>query len=111
MISVDTVQKIALSFPFAQESVSYGTPSFKVQGKMFARILENSTTMSVNISHDDRHLWVQKDPETFSVPPHFQKYMYMLVNLETVTEEDLKKLLKNGWKRRASKALLALLKS
>ena len=111
MISIDTVRKIALSFPFSQESISYGTPSFKVQGKMFARILEDNKTISVNISHDDRHIWLQKKPDTFSVNPHFEQYTYMIVSLEKVKEEDLKLLLKNAWKRRAPKGLLTLLKS
>ena len=31
--------------PSAEEAVSYGTPSFKVRGKLFARLREDGTLM------------------------------------------------------------------
>ena len=36
-VTFDTVRQIAQTLPGAEESTSYGTPAFKVKGKLFAR--------------------------------------------------------------------------
>lgn len=37
----DTVRRLALALPGVEEGVSYGTPAFRVRGKLLARLRED----------------------------------------------------------------------
>jgi hypothetical protein len=37
-VTYDTVRRLGLALPGAEESTSYGTPALKVKGKLFVRL-------------------------------------------------------------------------
>lgn len=107
MVTLDFIRKFALSLPGVAEGVSYGTVSFKVDGKFMGRILEDGTSMSINIGPDERKAWCLASPSVFTVPEHFEKYDYMVINLDLAKESDVKTLLANAWERRATQSRLS----
>jgi hypothetical protein len=98
------VSEIALSFPGAEASTSYGTPAFKVSKKMFARFKEDGKTLVV-YTHE-REKWMNANPVTFFITDHYKNYPSMLINLATVKKKELQKLLYASWEIRAPKNLL-----
>ncbi|WP_113661397.1 hypothetical protein [Pedobacter nanyangensis] len=68
---------------------------------MLARLKEDAEYLVIFTEEGDK--WMQNDPETFIVTPRYVNYKYMLVNLERMQPEPLKKLLISAWKQRASK--------
>jgi hypothetical protein len=102
----DTVRKLALAFPGAEESTSYGTPAFKVRGKLFVRLHQSGESLVVGIDENDRALRMKADPETYFITDHYLAYPWMLVRLSLVQEDDLRDLLEDSWRRAAPQSLI-----
>lgn len=100
------VRSIALSLPDVEESSSYGTPAFKVKKRQILRLLEDGERIVLNCSELYRHALVEKNPEVFSIPAHYQNYAMVVVRLEAVDPEELKDLLTESWRMVAPKKLL-----
>ena len=99
---------IATELPGVITSRSYGTPSFKVNKKMFARIREDGKTLVVYTN--ERNRWMKQDPDTFFITDHYENYPLMLIDLSRVKKKELQQLLVASWQLRAPKALQKLLK-
>jgi len=95
------VSSIALSFPGAVASTSYGTPAFKVNKKLFARFREDGKTLVVYTA--ERNKWMKKSPATFYITDHYKDHPLMLIDLATVKKKDLEHLLLASWQMRAPK--------
>jgi hypothetical protein len=106
-VTWETVRAIALAFPGTQESTSYGTPAFKVAGKLFVRLREEGDTVVVRIDEADRAMRMQADPNAFFITDHYVPYPWLLVRLSAVSRDDLADLLEESWRLRAPKRLLA----
>ena len=102
----DTVRKLALAFPVAEEGTSYGTPAFKVRGKLFVCLHQSGDSLVVGIDESDRALRMKADPETYFITDHYLAYPWILVRLSLVQEEDLRELLENSWQRAAPQSLV-----
>lgn len=110
MVAIDTVRQIAQSLPKVAESTSYGTLSFKVSGKFLGRILEDGTSMTIHIDPEEREAWHASDPKTFTVPEHYKNYSYMVIELNTANENDVRTLFERAWRARAPKNLVKSMK-
>jgi hypothetical protein len=99
--SWETVRELASALPEAEETTSYGTPSFKVRGKGFARLREDEETLVLWTDADEREALTQGDPETFFVTPHYEDYPMVLVRLSRVDPVELGELLTESWRHRA----------
>lgn len=100
----DKVSSIALGFPGAEASTSYGTAAFKVKGKLFARFKEDGKTLVVYT--EERNRWIKINPVTFFITDHYKNYPAILIDLTTVKKKDLEHLLFVSWQIRAPKNLL-----
>ena len=98
------VSLIALTFPGAEASTSYGTPAFKVKKKLFARFKEDGKTLVVYTNERDK--WMKANPVSFFITDHYKNYPAMLIDLSTVKKKDLEELLYASWQIRAPKSLL-----
>ena len=105
--SFSDVRRIALGLPGVEERPSYGTPGFRVAGKLFARIKEDGVTLVVRTDRDSREALLEANPSTFFVTPHYLGYDMMLIRLSVVTRDELRGQLVAAWKRCASRKLLA----
>jgi hypothetical protein len=90
-------RKLALALPEAAESTSYGTPAFKVRGKLFARLHQDGESLVVRIDKRERVIRMQADPATYFITDHYINYPWILVRLASVSYDDLGELLKDAW--------------
>jgi hypothetical protein len=91
-------RKLALALPDVKESTSYGTPAFKVRGKLFARLHQDGESLVVRIDQRERVMRMQADPVTYYITDHYINYPWILVRLASVSRDDLGELLKEAWK-------------
>jgi hypothetical protein len=106
-VTFETVRQIAQTLPGAEEGTSYGTPAFKVKGKLFARFHQDGEALVVRVDFDEREEMMSADPEKFYITDHYLNYPWMLVRLSKVRPDQLRDLLIASWRRAAPKQLVA----
>jgi hypothetical protein len=114
MISWKAAHKLALSLPEAEESDHFGSPSFRVKGKIFAQLSpqeQGEQRALVKISAADQAALVMSAPDTFSSVPHWGRHGWTFVQLATVEKSVLCDLLLQSWKHVAPKKLAAAYKA
>ena len=101
-ISFDTVLQMGLALPGVEQGTTYGVPSLKVRGKMFAcPAIHKSAepqTLAVRIDFDQRDELMAADPETYYLTDHYVNYPVMLVRLSRVHQDALRDLLLMAWR-------------
>jgi hypothetical protein len=100
-VTFDAVRRLALALPKVQEVFSYGTPGFKVAGKLFARFHQDGEAVVVRIDSKERAMRMRADPHAFFITDHYLNYPWMLVRLSAVRLDDLRDLLQDAWRLRA----------
>jgi hypothetical protein len=108
-ITFDTVREIAKTLPGAEESTSYGTPAFKVKGKLFARQHQDGESLVVGVDFEAREELMNAEPEKFFITDHYLDYPWMLVRMSAVNRDELRDLLIGSWRRVEPKDLTASL--
>jgi hypothetical protein len=93
-VTYDTVRRIGLTLPNAEEGTSYGTPALKVRGQLFVRLHQDLDKIVVKMSFDRREELMAADPETYFITDHYREYEWILVSLSKVPQEALLDLLK-----------------
>lgn len=106
-VTFDTVRRLALALPEAEESTSYGTPAFKVRGKLFVRLHQSGESLVVKIDMNERAMRMRADPETFYITDHYRDYPAILVRMSSVDADDLRELLEEAWRRIAPARVVA----
>lgn len=108
-VTFETVRLMALEMNNVEEGTSYGTPAFKVQGTLFARLREERDSLIVRVSAGQREELIGADPDTYYVTDHYLNYPWVLVRLARVHPDALRDLLRTAWrlasanKRRSSR--------
>ena len=110
-VTFETVRGIALALPGVEEGTTYGSPAYKVQGKLLACIAVHSSaeknSLAVKgIEAEERAAIIAGDPGTFYFTPHYANYPCVLVRLSKVRRETLRGLLEMCWRRTAPKRLV-----
>jgi hypothetical protein len=95
-VTFDEVRKIALALDRVEESTSYGTPAFKIGGKLVARLREDGETLVVGMSRDEREELLAADPDTYYLTDHYLNYPWILVRLPRVHPDALRDLLRGA---------------
>ena len=108
-MTFDDVRSLALSLPKVDESTSYGTPAFKVAGKLLARLHQDGVSLVVKIDPDERAMRMKVDPDTFYITDHYLNYPWILVRIATVDPDDLLELLQDAWRLTAPSKLVSRL--
>ena len=96
---------MALRLPDSVEGPCYGTPGYRVRGKLFARLWEDGKTLVVGVDRDTREALLEANPRAFYLTDHYRPYDWMLVRLPAVTARELEDMLRLAWSRRAPKRL------
>jgi hypothetical protein len=107
MMKFEGVRALALALPGTEEGTSYGTPAFKVKGKLFVRLREDGALVLVLGAIGDREALMAEDPETFYITPHYENYPSVLINLDRIDKKYMAELLEESWRARAPKKLVA----
>ncbi|MBI2149037.1 MAG: MmcQ/YjbR family DNA-binding protein [Acidobacteria bacterium] len=92
---------MGLMLPDVAESTTYGSPSLKVRGKMFACMAIHPSaepnSLGVRIDFDQRAELIAADPETYYVTDHYVNYPAVLVRLSRIRPDALRDLLRMAW--------------
>ena len=108
-MTFDDVRSLALSLPKVDEATSYGTPAFKVAGKLLARLHQDGVSLVVKIDPEERTMRMKVDPDTFYITDHYLNYPWILVRIATVDPDDLLELLQDAWRLTAPSKLVSRL--
>lgn len=102
----ESFRKMALSLPGMIESITYGTPSFKLKDKLLARFHEDGESLVLKMDFETRDFHMQINPDSYYITDHYIKYPFVLVKLYNIDFEELKGHLHRIWRLSASKRLL-----
>lgn len=103
----DEVRDIALALPGVEEGTSYGTPAFKVAGKLLTRLrLEDDSLVLVDIPVDEREMLMAAEPATFHITGHYKDYPSVLARLESLHPGSLANFLERRWRAVVPKKLV-----
>ena len=101
-ITFATVREWARKLPDVEESTSWGSPSLKVRGKMFACMASHKSaepgSLVVLLDFAQRDALVAEEPGIFYFKEHYENYPCVLVRLSKVTPDMLRGLLETGYK-------------
>ena len=103
----DEMREIIMSFPGAEEGVSYGAPAYKVNGKFFTRLRrEDQSVVLTGVSFDERDMLMEAEPATFHTTPHYKDYPSVLARIETLHAGSFRNFLDRKWREIAPKKMI-----
>ena len=102
---VARVRESALALPGVDEGTSYGTPAWRVKGKLFARLHQDGESLVLRASFDQRELLMEKDPRAYFITDHYTNHEMMQVRLSAAKPEAVDELLAESWRHCAPKKL------
>lgn len=103
----DEIKAIAMSFPGAEEGVSYGRPAFKLNGKFFTRLrAEDDSLVLMEIGFDEREMLMEAEPDTFHLTPHYKDYPCVLARIGPLHPGSLRNFLERRFRKIARKAVI-----
>ena len=98
----DAVRRMALALPGVVEGTAYGSPAFRVDGKMFACLAVHRSaepnTLVIRMDLDQRDELIDAEPQTYYLTDHYVDYPCVLVRLARIREDALRDLLLMGWR-------------
>ncbi|MQA97487.1 MAG: MmcQ/YjbR family DNA-binding protein [Streptosporangiales bacterium] len=110
MATVDDVCAIARALPQAVESVSYGTPVFRIRDKTFCSMSRDNSSMGVKVPRDDRPELIEAEPEKFFIQRNDEGFHWVRVRLAAIDDlDELRAILIDSWRQCAPKSLAATL--
>ena len=70
--------------------------------------MPNPDVIAVRIAHDsEKELLIEMDPAVFFTEPHYNGYPAILVRLGAIDADALERILRDAWRLRAPKKLVA----
>lgn len=106
----DEVRQILFSLPGVEDGLTYGEPSFKVQGRFltwFRPQLDDSVVVHLE-TFDERDLLIEQDSRTFHFTDHYRNHPIVLARLATVDPDWLRAVLERRWRKVAPRRLSRL---
>jgi hypothetical protein len=101
-VTVEIARRMALALDHTEEGSSYGTPGFKVDRVLFARLHQNLDAIVVRTDFEQRAELMEADPETYFITDHYLNYEWVLVRLDRVDPDALRDLLRGAWRSAAA---------
>lgn len=92
-LALPTIRRVALALPGVEEGTSYGTPAFRLKGKLIARLHQDGSSIMFKLGFEAREHLIQADPRTFFITEHYRNYPSVLVRLDRLNADDLRGLL------------------
>ena len=103
----DEMDAIVMAFPMAEKGISYGRPSYKVNGKFFTRLRrEDGSVVLMDVSFDEREMLMEAEPATFHFTAHYKDYPCVLARIGDLHPGSLQAFLDRRWRRIAPKKLV-----
>ena len=100
-VTFEVVRTLALALPGAEETKAYGSPAFRLHGKIFAGIPVNKAaepdSLLIRVDFDQRAELIAEAPELYYAPDHYKNYPAVLVRLTRIDADALRDLLRGAW--------------
>jgi hypothetical protein len=97
-LTFDDVRQLARALPDVEDGTTYGSPAFKVAGKMFACLATHKSaepdSLVVCIDFERRDELIAGDPDVYYLKDHYVNYQCVLVRLGRVERDALGDLLR-----------------
>jgi hypothetical protein len=91
-----TVESIGRTLPGVEVTTTWGQPTLKVRGRMFACMASHKSaepnTLVVMMDFADRDALLEDDPDTYYLKDHYVNYPCVLVRLSRVQSDALRDL-------------------
>ena len=101
-LDLRAVRRIALALPEVEDASAYGSPAFKVRGKLLACIAINKSaepgSLMIRVDFDRRAELLAEAPDVYYVTDHYVNYPAVLVRLSRVHADALRDLLGGAWR-------------
>jgi hypothetical protein len=99
-LTFSAVRELGLTFPRAEESRYFRLPALKVDGEIFVvqtghRSAEPNS-ISVPVGFERRDELIASNPRVFYLKPHYEPYPVVLVRLECIDRDELRRLLQSA---------------
>src|SRR5271170_932643 len=109
MVSREQVRKIALAFTGAEEKDHHGSPSFRVQDKIFATLSIDKKEATIKLTPvEQRELLTAWDGDMLTpVPDRWGQFGWTVVQLEQIDERLFREILTMAWRNIVSKTSIA----
>jgi hypothetical protein len=106
-MTAEEMDAIVMAFPMTERGVSYGRPSYKVNGKFFTRLRREDESMVImEVSVDEREMLMEAEPATFHFTAHYKDYPCVLARIATLHHGSFKAFLERRWRKVAPKKLV-----
>jgi hypothetical protein len=104
-MTFEEMEAIVLAFRGAERGMSYGAPSYKVNGKFFTRLRrEDASLVLLEVPFDEREMLIEAEPETFHFTAHYKDYPSVLARMANLHPGSFRSFLDRRWRRIAPKA-------
>jgi hypothetical protein len=103
----DEMDAIVMAFPGAEKGISYGRPSYKVNGKFFTRLRrEDESMVLLEVSFDEREMLIEAEPATFHFTAHYKDYPSVLARIATLHPGSFRNFLERRFRKIAKKSVV-----
>ena len=103
----EPIKAIALTYPGAKESTSYGTPSIKVNGKFMCRLHNDGEFIPIRLDFALRDEYLANYPDIFHLPDHYKSYPAICMWVNTCPKKLLQEIVALSWKGLATRKQIA----
>jgi hypothetical protein len=95
------VRELGLALPRAKAARYFRTKALKVDGKIFAVFTihrsADPNSISVPVGFERRSQLIATDPRVFYLKPHYEPYPVVLVRLDCIDRDALRRLLRSAY--------------
>jgi hypothetical protein len=93
-VTFAAIRKMALALDHVEEGTCYGSPAFRTNGALFARLREDLDSLVVRMDFDRRKEMIAADPATYFITDHYLNYKWILVRLSLIHPDAMRDLLR-----------------
>ena len=111
MVTLDRFRELAMRLPLAEEMDHFGTPSFRVRGKIFAQFSRHGDCAILKFSLDELDVLRMSASDLFEPDPSWGKHGWTHVHIAEMDDAWVAQLLRDAWRRVTPKKLHAALES
>lgn len=97
---------LALGLPGVEETTSWGQPTLKAHGKLWAWWSPSEDAPVFKVSREERELLLEHEPERFFVTPHYQGHGLVLMRPQAWDPAWAEANLRRVWREQAPRRFL-----
>ena len=99
MVTLDRFRELAMQLPLAEEVDHFGTPSFRVRGKIFAQFSSRDDRVILKFSVDELDVLHMSADDLFEPDPSWGIHGWTHVRIAAMEEVWVNQLLRDAWRR------------